>query len=138
MTIPAKAVDVWLSGVAWHHLYDTSPGSLSDDQLDQWGYEMPYLEGREEEAERFVFEVRDAIRNPIERRRAGRFGSRCLVRFTKYEHALACIDKLEHVGEDFASGLGGFDAETRAEGRQLVKAALSMREQLVRMEEARR
>jgi hypothetical protein len=114
-------VRVTIGSTALAHLQDTSPGSLTDDQLNLWGYEDPYLpEGQS--AEEFVKECREAVNTVLKTRRVGKRGYRQTVEFPTKDHALACAYKLEDVGNDFAYG-SGFDPEARPEGRAMLKGA---------------
>lgn len=113
-------IEVKIGSVALAHLQDTSPGSLSDEQLGQWGYEPEWADAE------FVRECREAVNHPVASRRVGKWGSIYTVEFPSPAHAEACASKLEEVGEDFAYG-SGFDPETRPEGRAMLKGAERIR-----------
>jgi hypothetical protein len=119
----SEMVQFQLSGVAWSHLHDTSPGCLTDEELSKWGYEDAFADYNEAAHEEFTRVCRDAVRGPVARRRYGRFGSQVTLEVPSLSHAAALLSKLLEVGEEFAEGGGGYDEETHAEGRQMVAAA---------------
>jgi hypothetical protein len=117
-----RSIAISMGGVAWDHLRYTSPGSLFDDELHEWGYE-PEWAGPE-----FVKECREAAKNPIEILSAGEGKHLVVLLFPSCHHAEAVLNKLEKEGH--LRAFTGFESQIREEGRCFLAAAAKGFEQL--------
>lgn len=117
-------IAISMGGVSWDHLRYTSPGSLADDELGNWGYE-PSWAGVE-----FVAECRHAVCNPTEILSAGLGRHFVILCFPTHHHAESCLRKLADVGRFRMRPV--FSREIREEGRCFCVSAARGRQQLRR------